>query len=99
MKSFREYLNEGKLDKSSFMSGTNPLRDINFDERKGIIKVWVNGGTAYEIKTTPEIVKNMREKFFSDEGSEYMKKYVDNLAFGVAEFIEKEVNKWEKNFK
>ena len=99
MKSFREYLNEGKLDKSSIMFGSSPSRDINFNEKTGEIRIWLNGGSAYSIKTDSEIAKNMREKFFSEEGNEYMKKYVDNLAVDVAEFIAKEVTKWEKDFK
>ena len=96
---FREFLREGKIDKSSIMNGSRYSRDINFNERAGEIKIWVNAGSAYVIKTEPAIVKNMREKFFSEEGDEYMKKYVDKLAQDTAEFIEKEVTKWEKDFK
>ena len=99
MKTFREFLNEGRLDKSSIMNGSNPSRDISFDERRGTIKVWVNGGSGYEIKTSPEVVEKMRSVFVSEEYDTFMKKYVDKLALDVADFIEKEVTKWEKDFK
>lgn len=100
MKTFREYLAEAKLDKTSIMNGSHISRDINFDERKGEIKIWLNGGSWYTIKLAPEIVKNMRDKFYSvDEGAKYMSKYLDKLAEDTAEFITKEVTKWEKDFK
>ena len=107
MKSFREWLNEsknkeineGQLDKSSIMSGSSPSRDINFNARKGEIGIWLNGGSKYVIKIQPETINNMYEKFNSDESDKYMAKYVDKLAVDVAEFIAKEVSKWEKDFK
>ena len=99
MKSFREYLNEGKLDKESIMHNGYPSRDIFFDERKGILKIWLNGGTAYEIKTSPDIVGKMRNAFYDDQSGKLTKKYLDELALDVADFIEKEVTKWEKDFK
>ena len=54
---------------------------------------------VYEIKTTPEIVEKMRSMFVSEDYDTFMKKYVDKLALDVADFIENEVTKWEKDFK
>lgn len=99
MKGFREFLNEGKLEKSSYMRGSHPSRDISFDERKGTISVWINAGSAYVIKTSPEIVEKMRSMFVSEDYDTFMKKYVDKLALDVADFVENEVTKWEKDFK
>ena len=100
MKTFKEWLGEGKLNKESIMHNGRPSRDINFTPIKNAdtVKIWLNGGTAYEIKMNPAIVEKMRNEFYDNE-SELMKKYVEKLALDVAEFIEKEVTKWEKDFK
>ena len=47
----------------------------------------------------PETVEKMRNAFYDDQTDKLMKKYVEKLALDVAEFIEKEVTKWEKDFK
>lgn len=104
MVSFREWLvdaklNESKLDKSSIMSGGTPSRDITLDVKKGEIGIWLNGGSKYSLKLESDIVGNMRNKFYGDESDKYMEKYLDKLAIDVAEFIAKEVTKWEKDFK
>jgi len=104
MSAFREWLreselNESKLDKSSIMSGGTPSRDISLDTKKGEIGIWLNGGSKYSLKLESYIVSNMREKFYGDESDKYMEKYLDKLAIDVAEFITKEVTKWEKDFK
>ena len=101
MKSFSEWLSEGKLNKESIMHSGGPSRDISFaaNRNNDTVKIWLNGGTAYEIKMDPETVENMRNSFHDDQTGKLMKKYVDKLALDVAEFIEKEVTKWEKDFK
>ena len=101
MKSFSEWLSEGKLNKDSIMSSGGPSRDISFNANRNndAVKIWLNGGTAYEIKMDPETVEKMRNTFNEDETSKLYKKYVEKLALDVAEFIEKEVTKWEKDFK
>ena len=101
MKNFREWLSEGKLDKDSIMHSGGPSRDISFNANRNndTVKIWLNGGTAYEIKMDPETVEKMRNEFYDDQTGKLMKKYVDKLALDVAGFIEKEVTKWEKDFK
>lgn len=98
MKSFREYLAEASLEKSSMMSGGEPKGEVYLDAKKGLISVWVNGGNPYVIKSTPEIVSKMRQSYDADVDA-FMEKYFNKLAVKVADLLNSEVSKWEKDFK
>lgn len=98
MKTFREYLAEASLEKSSMMSSGEPKGEVYLDSKKGLISVWVNGGNPYVIKSTPEIVAKMRQYYDADVDV-FMEKYFNKLAIKVADLVTSEVAKWEKDFK
>lgn len=95
---FREYLDEAKLNKSSYLHNGAPSQEItarvsDFDEDKGELGIWVNGGSAYRFGISKKAAENLRELGYKE-----LNKIGESIALKVAKLIDVEINKIEKKY-
>lgn len=106
MKTFKEFntpaeevVTESKLKKESIMHNGRPSSEIIagtgfYNDEKGEMSIWVNGGSAYEFDFDLDAAKKIR-----DLGYKEQQKLAADIAVKVSKLVEKEIQALEKKFK
>jgi hypothetical protein len=84
-------LTEAKIDMSSVMHNGLPSADLQASYKKGMLSIWVNGGSSYNINVSDALYQNIKDITYAER-----QKLGQDVAVKVAKFIESYFSKLEK---